>query len=169
MLCALRTGLDLAPVLSMINTIQLMSHRIHSAYGASIGYGPEDWNHPFQGILQGNQFGPPSWAIVSSPMFDMLRHEGFGLRLTSPLSKIQLNIAGMAFVDDTDTLQYSIHETDTGKDVLEHAQGNVDHWEGAIRATGGVLDPTKNTLVPYGFSMEKRTLVIQTNGWKQHP
>ena len=71
-----------------------MAHRIHSAYGASIGYGPEDWNYPFQGILQGNQFGPPSWALVSSPLFDMLRHEGFGLRLTSPLSKTQLHIAG---------------------------------------------------------------------------
>ena len=60
-------------------------------------------------------------------MFDMLRDEGFVLRLTSPLSNTQLHIAGMAFVDDTDTLQNLIHETDTGKDVLKHVQGNVDH------------------------------------------
>ena len=120
-----------------------MSHQIHSAYGASIGYGPKDWDHPFQGILQGNQFGPPTWAIVSSPMFQMLKGEGFGLRLTSPLSHTQLHIAGMAFVDDTDTLQNSVQATDTVEDVLKLAQGNVNHWEGAIRATGGALDPQK--------------------------
>ena len=71
-------------------------------------------------------------------MFKMLKEEGIGLRLTSPLSHTQLHIAGMAFVDDTDTLQ-----TDTVEDVLRLAQGNVDHWEGAIRATGGALDPKK--------------------------
>ena len=90
-----------------------MAHQIHSAYGASVGYGPEDWESPFQGILQGNQFGPPSWAIVSSPMFKMLKEEGFVLRSTSPLSNTRLNIAGMAFVDDTETLQNALEETDT--------------------------------------------------------
>ena len=55
----------------------------------------------------------------------------------------KLHIAGMAFVDDTDTLQNSTQDTDTVEDVLRLAQGNVDHWEGAIRATGGALDPQK--------------------------
>ena len=105
MLCARRIGLELAPILSMIKTIQLMTHQIHSAYGAAIGHGPKDWESPFQGILQGNQFGPPAWAITSSPLFNILRAEGYGLRICSPLSNTKLHIAGMAFVDDTDTLQ----------------------------------------------------------------
>ena len=49
----------------------------------------------------------------------------------------------MAFVDDTDTLQNSKHQEDTGTDNLRYAQGNIDHWEGAIRGTGGALDPLK--------------------------
>ena len=48
MLCARRTGLELAPILSMIDTIQLMTHQIHSAYGSSLGHGPNDWNLPFK-------------------------------------------------------------------------------------------------------------------------
>lgn len=143
MLCARRTGLDLEPILSMIETIQLMAHQIHSVYGASMGYGPDDWESPFQGILQGNQFGPPSWAIVSSPIFDMLRSEGYGIRLCSPLSKTVTHLAGMGFVDDTDTMQNGIDSDDTGEDVVRHAQEAMDHWEGGIRATGGALDPNK--------------------------
>ena len=155
MLCARRTGLKLAHILSMIETIQLMTHQIHSAYGASTGHGPKDWEFPFQGILQGNQFGPPSWAITSSPMFKMVQEERYGLRLCSPLSNTKLHIAGMEFVDDTDTLQNSKHPDDTDTlqnskhpddtctEVLRYAQGNVDHWEGAIRATGSALDPLK--------------------------
>ena len=143
MLCARRTGLDLEPIMAMIDTIQLMAHQIHTAYGASLGYGPDDWDSPFQGILQGNQFGPPSWAIVSSPLFDMLRAEGYGLRIRSPLTRRLLFLAGLAFVDDTDTVQNEKRPTDTWQDVLRHAQGNVDHWNGGIRTTGGALDPKK--------------------------
>ena len=143
MLCARRTGLDLEPIMAMIDTIQLMAHQIHTAYGASLGYGPEDWDSPFQGILQGNQFGPPSWAIVSSPLFDMLRAEGYGLRIRTPLTRWLLFLAGLAFVDDTDTVQNGKRPTDTWQDVLRHAQGNVDHWNGGIRTTGGALDPKK--------------------------
>lgn len=143
MLCARRLGLDLEPILSMINTIQLMAHQIHTAYGASLGYGPDDWEQPFQGILQGNQFGPPSWAIISSPMFDMLRFEGYGMRLCSPLSGKKLHLAGTAFVDDTDTCQNGMKPDDTSTDILQHAQGMINHWEGAIRASGGALDPKK--------------------------
>ena len=143
MLCARRTGLDLEPILAMIDTIQLMAHQIHTAYGSSLGYGPDDWDVPFQGMLQGNQFGPPSWCIVSSPMFDMLRAEGFGLRLCSPMTRAELHLAGLAFVDDTDTGQNEKRPNETGEEVLRHAQGNVDHWNGAIRTTGGALDPNK--------------------------
>ena len=49
----------------------------------------------------------------------------------------------MSFVDDTDTLQKSKHPEDTFTKILQYAQGNVHHWEGAIRATGGALDPIK--------------------------
>ena len=120
-----------------------MTHQIHSAYGTSTGHGSDDWESPFQGILQGNQFGPPSWAITSSPMFKMLRAEGYGFKLNSPLSRKELHVAGMAFIDDTDTLQNAKKTGETGANVLRHAQGNVEHWEGAIRATGGALDPHK--------------------------
>jgi hypothetical protein len=143
MLCARRTGMDLEPIMAMIDTIQLMAHQIHSAYGASLGYGPDDWDVPFQGMLQGNQFGPPSWAIVSSPLFDMLRAEGYGLRLCSPLSRSQIHLAGLAFVDDTDTAQNGRRHNDSGKDVIRYAQVTVDHWNGGLRTTGGALDPGK--------------------------
>lgn len=155
MLCARRNGMDLEPILSMMTTIQLMAHQIHSAYGASLGYGPDDWNVPFQGILQGNQFGPPSWAIVSSPIFDMLRAEGYGLRMFSPLSRSKIHLTGLGFVDDTDTPQNGRRPNDTGKDVIQYAQDTVDHWNGGIRTTGGALDPSKTYFYDIDFQWKQ--------------
>ena len=155
MLCARRNGMDLEPILSMMTTIQLMAHQIHSAYGASLGYGPDDWNVPFQGILQGNQFGPPSWAIVSSPIFDMLRAEGYGLRMCSPLSRSKIHLAGLGFVDDTDTPQNGRKSTDTSEDVIRYAQKTVDHWNGGIRTTGGALDPGKTYFYDIDFQWKQ--------------
>ena len=73
----------------------------------------------------------------------------------------------MAFVDDTDTLQNAVQETDTVEDVLRLAQGNVDHWEGAIRATGGALDPKKTHWYLIDFQWI-RGLWSYYNGPKQH-
>ena len=61
----------------------------------------------------------------------------------------------MAFVDDTDTLQKAKYPGDTETEVLKYAQGNVDHWEGAIRATGGALDPLKTHWFLIDFTWEK--------------
>jgi len=35
------------------------------------------WEAPIAGIGQGNGAGPAIWAVVSSPMFEIMQQEGF--------------------------------------------------------------------------------------------
>ena len=57
------------------------------------------------GVGQGNGVGPAIWAVSSTIFFDTLRKNGFGMLLSAPFSKVNINLAGLEFVDDTDLLQ----------------------------------------------------------------
>jgi hypothetical protein len=58
-----------------------------------------------QGIYQGNGAGPVIWAVVSSPVLQILRPEGFGAFFKATLSGDDIRLVGYAFVDDTDLIQ----------------------------------------------------------------
>jgi hypothetical protein len=48
-------------------------------YGDSeLTFTGELWTVPIQGVGQGNGVGPQIWAVVSTPVLNMLRHEGYG-------------------------------------------------------------------------------------------
>jgi hypothetical protein len=58
-------------------------------------------------------------------------------------------------VDDTDRVHTRIGYDHTANDLIPKMQGAVDHWEGGLRATGGVLVPSKSHwyLVDFGGRM----------------
>lgn len=57
------------------------------------------------GIGQGNGAGTVIWAVISTMFFNTLRKNGFGAVLTAPFSKVNVNLIGNNFVDNTDLLQ----------------------------------------------------------------
>ena len=74
-----RVGAPVEPIVCMFTTIQNLQHRIRTVYGDSeIGFSGELYAVPFQGVGQGNGAGPQIWAVVSTPIFNMLRSMGFG-------------------------------------------------------------------------------------------
>jgi len=62
------------------------------------------WLIPMYGIGQGNGAGPAIWAVVSTPILDILRSMGFGFSYIIPISDHFIRFVGFAFVDDTDLL-----------------------------------------------------------------
>jgi hypothetical protein len=147
-----RQGTPHSYVFMLFHTIQEMHHFIRTAYGDSrVSYHPQDV--PFHGILQGNGAGPTIWAMVSSPLLDRMRDKGHGIKLDTPEGTIHLS--GFAFVDDTDLCQDN--EADIG---IESTQAAVSDWDDALRATGGLLVPSKCKFfyVAYDWSNDQWTI-----------
>ena len=106
-LCSNRLGIPAQPMYSMFHTIQEAQHYTRTAYGDSVTtYGGLDvgFTRKPQGVGQGNAYGPPGWAVISSTLFDMMRRKGFGTKIVAPITNDSKNLVGFAFVDDTDVL-----------------------------------------------------------------
>ena len=71
----------------------------NTTYGASYKE-----RKPVQISGEGNGASPTIWALISTPLFNMMRTLGFGVSLQSPLSQETTKFVGCSFVD-TDLLQ----------------------------------------------------------------
>jgi len=84
-LCQL--GASIPAVQSMLKTIHGMNHHIQMAYGNSQqSTNHTTWGKLIAGIGQGNGAGPLIWAAVSSPMFEVMRQDGFYALLMGAIS-----------------------------------------------------------------------------------
>ena len=91
-----------------------------------------------QGVYQGNGAGPIIWAVVSSPLLQILREDGFGTFFDTSISRKTIRIVGYAFVDDTDLIQ-TAKDGQSFDEVLDEMQKALNLWEGLIKTTGGAL------------------------------
>jgi hypothetical protein len=138
-----RMGVPKAAVDCLFSTPQGAIHRVRTGYGDSAGsYGGNAWLLPFHGIGQGNGAGPAIWAVVSTPLLNILREMGFGLSYVAPITNLPLSFSGFAFVDDTDLLQM-LHHDSSAEEVRTAIQEVVHHWEGLLAATAGAIVPEK--------------------------
>jgi hypothetical protein len=139
-----RQGVAESEVVCMFSTLQNLKHTIRCAYGTSTeSYGDERWAVPMQGVYQGNGAGPVIWAVVSSPVLQLLRKEGYGAFFKAAISGNEIRLVGYAFVDDTDLIQTGISSMDSFASVFTQAQKALDRWEALIKATGGALAVSK--------------------------
>jgi hypothetical protein len=129
----------------MFTTIQNMNHHIRTIYGDSeLSFGGKLWIVPTQSIGQGNGAGPTMWALVSTPVLNLLRAEGCGAFFHAALTGDEVRFVGYAFVDDTDLFASLDRSDATGSDVAAALQKSLDLWEGGIRATGSAIEPDKS-------------------------
>ena len=143
-LCMRRLGMPKNPIHSMFATLQSASHKIRTAYGVSDKtYGPGR-DPPLQGIGQGNGAGPAGWAVISTPLINMMRTAGFGFSLFTALTVSAVSFVCYAFVDDTDLVHTAKDVHTRGPEILTEMQRALDHWEGGLKATGGALVPEKS-------------------------
>jgi hypothetical protein len=128
----------------MFETLQNLRHHVRSQHGDSERfYNANQGSCPIQGLGQGNGAGPTIWALISTPVLNMLRTHGFGIKITSCLSGDYLHFVGYSFVDDTDLVEFPDEPT-TAMQVAQAMQESIDAWEAGIRATGGAIVPDKS-------------------------
>ena len=138
-----RAGVPKAAISSMLGILRGMKHKIRTAYGDSEeSYGGEE-DDDQHGSSQGNGAGPAIWALVSSPLLEILRKHGYGAKLLGPIKKDFFHLCGFAFVDDTDTVQVMEPGTST-EELIAVAQEELNLWEKLIKATGGALEGDKS-------------------------
>jgi hypothetical protein len=101
-----RLGTPIEPIVCMFTTIQNLQHRIRTVSGDSlIGFSGKLYMVPIKGVGQGNGAGPQLWAVVSTPIYDMLRAMGYGAQFESSISHDRLHFVGFTIVDNADLVQ----------------------------------------------------------------
>ena len=139
-----RVGYPIELLICVFTTIRHLEHRIRTVYGDSeSSFCGKLWATPIQGIGQGNGAGPQIWALVSTPVLNMLRSEGYGAFFQTAISGDRVSFVGYSFVDDTDLIVAQPGLTDPA-DVHSTMQGAINAWEGGIRSTGGSIVPEKS-------------------------
>ena len=100
-----RLGVPKHAISCLFGTLQSATHQVQTAYGDSdFTYGGNTNETPMHGVGQGNGAGPAIWAVVSTPILNMLRSKGFGCEFISPFSQQLTKFVGYSFVDDTDLI-----------------------------------------------------------------
>lgn len=153
-----RIGMTLAPITCMFTTLQQMQHFIRTGYGLSdksYGVSLKD-GKPVQGSGQGNGASPTIWALISTPLLNMVRTLGFGVSLKAPLTKEETKFVGCSFVDDTDLLQTAPSPSTPLTQCQQNMQQFIDAWSGGLRATGGALVPSKSWIYPIEFVFDRK-------------
>lgn len=147
-------GIPATVAQSTISTILNMQHYVRTSYGDSTTYyGGDKWEIKPHGCGQGNGYGPALWACISSPLLHILRQQGYGTKIHTPLSQTFIHMAAFSFVDDTDIIQTgsSGSEKDPEQIVSQlysSTQNALNTWASILAATGGALEPTKTFYVP---------------------
>jgi hypothetical protein len=119
----------------LFTTLQSGIHEVRTGYGdLECSYGGEYW---MIGIGQGNGAGPAIWAVVSTPLLNILWEHGFGLSYKLPISGLTLCFEGFAFINDTDLIQM-LEMHNTADEVHQKLQG-----EATLAATSGAIVPER--------------------------
>jgi hypothetical protein len=122
-----------------------MTHFIRTAFGdSSLSYRYNEAEPILMGLLQGNGAAGTGWQGVASVVVSMMKAEGFGLKMWGAISKAVLDLISFQYVDDA-TISHSGPSNDTtGETVLATMQEVLDHWEGALRTSGGAIAHDKS-------------------------
>jgi len=111
----------------MIQTLAHLDHHMCMAYDDSTySQGLKQWHKGVAGIGQGNGTGLHIWAAVSMPLFNILRQEGFVAQFICTLLTQHWELAGLAFINDTDLMVNDI--SNTMQAVLEKMQNSLTMW-----------------------------------------
>ena len=143
-----RQHLQEPPIVCMMTTLQNMVHTVRTAFGDSErSFGGELYAVPFapppMGVGQGNGAGPAIWAVVSTPVLNMLRAEGHGASFKLAISGDSIHLVGFAFVDDGDVVQTASCPHIPPEDLIKEGQKGLDCYVGGMRATGAKVRPDK--------------------------
>jgi hypothetical protein len=128
----------------VFTTLQNLYHTVRTIYGDSkSGNRGTLWAVTYSDVGHGNGAGPEIWSVVSTPVFKVMKDEGFGFMYKRSIERKQLHFLGYIFVDDTAIIQ-SGQPGEPFQVLATRLQATMDTREGGLWDTGGVLEPEKS-------------------------
>ncbi len=127
----------------MCSTIQNMQFYLRTGFGDLSEYAGVVGNIKTQGMCQGNGAASTAWMVMSITIINAHKKKGHGVRVMTPISKLDLHLAGSLFVNNTDLMHLDTHKSETALEAMEALQDAVTNWGCLLIAMGGVLKPVK--------------------------
>src|SRR5688572_8417535 len=106
----------------MLQYLQLANHKVWTAYGILDDSYRASSFPLLQGLGQGNGAAPAAWAIISTPIINIMQNAGFGIKFRSPFSTQDLSFICYAFVNNTDILHSPWDVKTTGETIITEMQ-----------------------------------------------
>ncbi len=142
---------SIGSVVAMLFLIQTMKFFQRTARGDSTMFmGGRGRDNPLQGLCQGNGAGPACWLMLSSVLMHCYNHQGYRLRIISPISGAIIDFLGEIFVDDTELI-ITRPEFTTAQETQEGLQGAAWAWALVLNETGGAINPKKSCWIYAGY------------------
>jgi len=148
------------PLLEPLNTAK---HFTRTAYGDSSEYFT---GKNLQGAGQGNTSAAPFWTCVSTSMIQIMKEQGCTSKFTTPISKAQIFLTLIAFVDDTEV--FLTDATGDVKELVEKAQRALNTWKGVLNATGGAMRAKKCAWILLSFITKHKDTKFHTKEGLHH-
>ena len=158
-LCMQRLGVSSSQCHLLLGTLQQVEHYVRTSYGDSASNYCGIRLRPLQGIGQGNGAGPAIRLVITIPLINMLRQEGFGFHHLSAISGTDCDFVCYTFVDDTDL----VHSTTVSSALIEGLQSMLSLWEGGLLATSGALSDSKSYWYAFDYKWTGKKWVYTTS------
>ncbi|HSN22990.1 MAG TPA: hypothetical protein VLS45_02270, partial [Methylomicrobium sp.] len=136
-------GVPVEGVEAMLTAIQEMRYFLRTAFGDSKHYRGSKIEVKYQGLCQGNGAAPAGWAAISITILGAHKKKGHSATLICPVSKREVKLAAILYVDDCDLLHINMSEIDSTYETYEKMQDSVMNWGRLLIATGGSYKPEK--------------------------
>lgn len=138
-ICMMRVGACKEAVWLMFETLCKAVHYIKTAYGISSRSYQSCDEKNLQGIGQGNGCGPAAWAAISTPLIELMKACGHGLKFESALRKEITDFICYAFVDDTDLVLSAKQITEDAFVTMGKLQEMANDWDKCFISPGEQL------------------------------
>ena len=140
----------------MLGAIEEMKFFLRTAYGDSRNARGSKIELKFQGLCQGNGAAPAGWAVISIAIVRAHKRKGFGGTFVCPVSRRDLKLSSILFVDDTDLVHIDMETDETAHTTHNIMQQSIDNWGRLLIASGGAFKPAKcfSYLLSYSFARD---------------
>jgi len=137
-LMCIKWGIEPQVIKALLEPLQVARHYTRTAYGDSTQFFT---GLNLQGAGQGNTGAAPYWTCVSTSMIELMKEKGFRAKLISPITKRNILLTLIAFVDDTE-LFLTVDSQDI-QELIQTAQRALETWKQVLLAIGGAMRSKK--------------------------